>query len=52
MIKDKLIALAIDEVGYVEGKSNFNKFARVAGHANNRALVQYIHKRDFYRSRA
>jgi hypothetical protein len=31
----KVIKLAKAEVGYVEGKSNFNKFARVAGHANN-----------------
>jgi hypothetical protein len=35
MSKDKVIKLAKAEVGYVEGKSNFNKFARVAGHANN-----------------
>jgi hypothetical protein len=35
MIKDKLIALALAEVGYTEGRRNFNKFARVTGHANN-----------------
>ena len=35
MSKLKVIKLAKAEVGYVEGKSNFNKFARVAGHANN-----------------
>jgi hypothetical protein len=35
MIKDKLIALAIDEVGYTEGRRNDNKFADIAGHANN-----------------
>jgi hypothetical protein len=35
MIKDKLIALAIDEVGYTEGRRNDNKFAALAGHANH-----------------
>jgi hypothetical protein len=35
MSKLKVIKLAKAEVGYVEGKNNFNKFARVAGHANN-----------------
>jgi hypothetical protein len=30
MNKAKVIKLAKTEVGYVEGKSNFNKFARVA----------------------
>jgi hypothetical protein len=35
MIKDKLIALAIDEVGYTEGRRNDNKFAEMAGHANH-----------------
>ena len=35
MSKDKVIKLAMDEIGYVEGKNNLNKFAPVAGHANN-----------------
>ena len=35
MSKLKVIELAKAEVGYVEGKSNFNKFAPIAGHANN-----------------
>jgi hypothetical protein len=35
MSKDKAIKLATAEVGYVEGKNNNNKFAPVAGHANN-----------------
>ena len=35
MSKDKAIELAAAEVGYVEGKNNLNKFAPVAGHANN-----------------
>ena len=35
MSKDKAIKLAVAEVGYVEGKNNDNKFASVAGHANN-----------------
>jgi hypothetical protein len=35
MSRAQVIKLAKAEVGYVEGKSNLNKFARVAGHANN-----------------
>jgi hypothetical protein len=35
MSKDKVISLAIDEVGYTEGKRNDNKFAAIAGHANH-----------------
>ena len=35
MSKPKVIELAVAEVGYVEGKNNDNKFALVAGHANN-----------------
>ncbi|CAB4195003.1 Endopeptidase, NLPC/P60 domain containing protein [uncultured Caudovirales phage] len=35
MSKDKVIELAVAEAGYVEGKNNLNKFAPVAGHANN-----------------
>jgi hypothetical protein len=35
MSKDKAIELAVAEVGYVEGVNNLNKFAPVAGHANN-----------------
>lgn len=35
MLKSKVIELAVAEVGYVEGKNNNNKFASVAGHANN-----------------
>jgi hypothetical protein len=35
MSKNKAIELALAEVGYVEGKNNDNKFASVAGHANN-----------------
>jgi cell wall-associated NlpC family hydrolase len=35
MSKLKAIELAVAEVGYVEGKNNNNKFASVAGHANN-----------------
>jgi cell wall-associated NlpC family hydrolase len=35
MSKDKAIELAVAEAGYVEGKNNLNKFAPVAGHANN-----------------
>jgi hypothetical protein len=35
MSKDKVIELAMAEVGYVEGANNLNKFASVAGHANN-----------------
>ena len=35
MIKDKVIALALTEVGYTEGRSNDNKFAALAGHANH-----------------
>jgi hypothetical protein len=35
MSKSKAIELAVAEVGYVEGKNNDNKFASVAGHANN-----------------
>jgi hypothetical protein len=35
MSKDKAIELAAAEVGYVEGLNNLNKFAPVAGHANN-----------------
>ena len=31
-----LIELALKEVGYVEGANNLNKFAPIAGHANNR----------------
>jgi hypothetical protein len=33
--KSKAIKLAMAEAGYVEGKNNLNKFAPVAGHANN-----------------
>jgi hypothetical protein len=35
MSKAQVIKLAVAEVGYVEGKKNLNKFAPVAGHANN-----------------
>ena len=35
MSKAKVIELAVAEAGYVEGKNNLNKFAPVAGHANN-----------------
>ena len=35
MNKAKVIELAIAEAGYVEGINNLNKFASVAGHANN-----------------
>lgn len=35
MSKSKVIELAVAETGYVEGKNNLNKFASVAGHANN-----------------
>jgi hypothetical protein len=35
MSKSKVIELAVAEVGYVEGFNNLNKFASVAGHANN-----------------
>jgi hypothetical protein len=35
MSKAKVIQLAVAEIGYVEGKSNLNKYARIAGHANN-----------------
>ena len=35
MSKSKVIELAIAEAGYIEGKNNLNKFAPVAGHANN-----------------
>tara|TARA_R110002126_G_scaffold132565_1_gene276606 strand:- start:61 stop:549 length:489 start_codon:yes stop_codon:yes gene_type:complete len=35
MSKDKVISLAIDEVGYTEGKRNDNKFAAIAGHPNH-----------------
>ena len=35
MSKSKVIELAIAETGYIEGKNNLNKFAPVAGHANN-----------------
>ena len=31
-----MIKLALKEVGYVEGANNLNKFAPIAGHANNR----------------
>jgi hypothetical protein len=46
MIKDKLIALAIDEVGYTEGRRNDNKFAEIAGHPNNLAVVHDLSGRD------
>jgi hypothetical protein len=46
MIKDKLIALAIDEVGYTEGRRNDNKFAALAGHANQLAVVHDLPSRD------
>jgi hypothetical protein len=36
MTKDKVIELAIAEVGYTEGANNLNKFAPLAGQANNR----------------
>ena len=35
MSKNKVIELAMAEAGYVEGKNNLNKYASVAGHANN-----------------
>ena len=35
MSKSKVIELAMAEAGYVEGKNNLNKFAPIAGHANN-----------------
>ena len=35
MSRAQVIKLAVAEVGYVEGKNNDNKFASVAGHANN-----------------
>jgi hypothetical protein len=35
MSKLKVIELAKAEAGYVEGKNNLNKFAPIAGHANN-----------------
>jgi hypothetical protein len=35
MSKARVIELATAEVGYVEGLNNLNKFAPVAGHANN-----------------
>jgi uncharacterized protein (UPF0212 family) len=35
MNRNEVIKLAVAEVGYVEGKSNLNKYARVTGHANN-----------------
>jgi uncharacterized ubiquitin-like protein YukD len=33
--KDKVIELAMEEVGYTEGENNFNKYAPIAGLANN-----------------
>jgi cell wall-associated NlpC family hydrolase len=33
--KDKVIELAMEEVGYKEGENNLNKFAPIAGLANN-----------------
>ena len=35
MNKNKVIEIAIAEVGYKEGANNFNKFAPLAGQANN-----------------
>jgi hypothetical protein len=35
MNKDKVIELAMEEVGYTEGPNNLNKFAPIAGLANN-----------------
>ena len=35
MNKDKVIELAMEEVGYTEGVNNLNKFAPIAGLANN-----------------
>jgi uncharacterized ubiquitin-like protein YukD len=35
MNKDKVIELAMEEVGYTEGENNFNKYAPIAGLANN-----------------
>jgi hypothetical protein len=35
MSKNKVIELAMAEAGYVEGVNNLNKYAPVAGHANN-----------------
>ena len=35
MNKDKVIELAMEEVGYKEGENNLNKFAPIAGLANN-----------------
>ena len=35
MNKDKVIELAMEEVGYKEGENNFNKYAPIAGLANN-----------------
>lgn len=32
---EEIIAFAKAEVGYTEGKNNDNKFAKIAGHANN-----------------
>jgi hypothetical protein len=29
--KDKVIELAMEEVGYTEGENNFNKYAPIAG---------------------
>lgn len=37
MSKDKVIELAVAEAGYVEGANNLNKFATIAGQANNQA---------------
>ena len=33
--RNHLIQLALEEVGYTEGAKNDNKYARLAGHANN-----------------
>ena len=35
MSLSKVLHAAIDEVGYKEGANNDNKFAKIAGHANN-----------------
>ena len=36
MSLSKVLHAAIDEVGYKEGANNDNKFAKIAGHANNK----------------
>lgn len=49
---EQILALAKAEVGYIEGKNNDNKFAKIAGHDNNQPWCMTFIRAMFVKANA